>query len=60
MTQALLEASTLKQGERSLTFCMCVCVRVDVLQNCHSSPVSKSTIIWSPPGGKCAPLISME
>lgn len=26
MTQALLEASTLKQGERSLTFCMYVCV----------------------------------
>lgn len=26
MTQALLEASTLKRGERSLTFCMCVCV----------------------------------
>jgi len=30
MTQAFLEASTLKQGERSLTLCVyvCVCVRM--------------------------------
>ena len=52
------------QGVKSdiLCVCVCVCVRacVCVVQHCHSSSLSKSTIIWSPPGGKCAPLISLE
>lgn len=54
------EASTLKHGVWSLTLCACVCVCLRMVQHCHSSSLSKSTIIWSPPGGKCTPLISLE
>lgn len=37
---------------------VCVCPRM--VQHCHPSSLSKSTIIWSPPGEKCTPLISLE
>lgn len=44
------------QGVKSDILCACVCA----VQHHHSSLASKSTIIWSQPGGKCAPLISLE